>query len=171
MCRDWETHCAGLWGGSGRWWLQVYRLLHHHLPPSPPPSPSVCLCRMEEVEIRPAWTLLATGGKSVSRLPSEYMITLVISQTKSRLGARRSRDEKTEKPDRASSFVTDITLPSSPLIRRTENQHRQSDSELELLDKHCQSSDSPDHQYFTLYLSNYGFIQRRLYISISLCVL
>ena len=44
-----------------------------------PLPPSVCLCRMEEVEIRPAWTLLATGGKSVSRLPSEYMITLVIS--------------------------------------------------------------------------------------------
>ena len=128
-------------------------------------------CLMEEVEIS-QWPLVAhwTGGKSVCRLPSEYDYG-IISQTKSRLGARRSRDERTEKPDRASSFVTDITLPSSPLIRRTENQHRQSDSELELLDKHCQSSDSPDHQYFTLYLSNYGFIQRRLYISISLCVL
>ena len=134
-------------------------------PPPPPPPLSVCLCLMEEVEIRLGWSpghcycWSWTGGKSVSRLPSEYMITVVISQTKSRLGARRSRDEKTEKPDRASSFVTDITLPSSPLIR-TQNQHRQSD-------RQTQPVQTPDHQYFTLYLSNYSFIQRRLYISIS----
>ena len=83
-------------------------------------------CLMEEVEIS-QWPLVAhwTGGKSVCRLPSEYDYG-IISQTKSRLGARRSRDERTEKPDRASSFVTDITLPSSPLIR-TEDQHWQSD--------------------------------------------
>ena len=120
-------NCAGQCAETARWWLQVYRLLHHHLHLTTSLL-SVCLCLMEEVEIRLGWSpghcccCCWTGGKSVSRLPSEYMITVVISQTKSRLGARRSRDEKTEKPDRASSFVTDITLPSSPLIR-TQNQH------------------------------------------------
>ena len=92
---------------------------------------TLCLCLAEEVEIRLGWCSGHgwTGGKSVSRLPSEYMITVVISQTKSRLGARRSRDERTEKPDRASSFVTDITLPSSLIREKEGNQTDRTDTQ------------------------------------------
>ena len=99
-----------------------------------------------------AWTLL-DRGKSVSRLPSEYMITLVISQTKSRLGARRSRDEKNRTDFQLCHWYNSSFLSSllSQLRTNTGNQ----------IDKHCHSRlQTGDHLYFTLYLSNYGFIQR-----------